>query len=621
MRIVSALGLLVITVVGVGQPAAPPPWRGLVARYPWPQTGVELVPNPGFADADDDGKPDGWSLNTKAWSLATGTGASRPPSLKLTDSHLRGATSIAETTVAAAAGWYTIAGLVRTEGLTRGCVRVQVKHEASGTCHNDAIGWTVSKREMFLLDQPKSLRVQAYGWGKPDGRAWFDDVSLQAHVPPDVEMFLLSPNHLGMLWADGPQTVRVAVRGNGLGHVRLTSVDGATVYAESAVALTDAWTTVTLSSATVPVNGVARVALDVPGANDTPTYQIVKTSKPAIYFDGDQYLIMPDASGQPTKRFAIGVYHTSGYPGTQEGWAKQLGTFFPALPADLYLNYWLGAAPASSLQALGRALAAWGMGYVHTINNKLVPKGAAQEGAPDEAYLGPMLAALADQPGQAGLYIADERNASWLRAIWGIRAYSRGPAPRLWTFIAQNRPDELSLWRDVTDVISVDRYPFYAPAPRPLGETYDNVQALRAAVHDARPVHYVIQYFGHADGFRWPTDDELRAQSWMAIIGGARGLWYWSLGAKGLAYLSETTTPKKSEAWQWLLDIVGEIKSHEAVLIAPPTAPPDVPEGIAAIARRVGNTTHVFTINRTGSPIAEWGVCPDPSCLRFWTSD
>ena len=51
---------------------------------------------------------------------------------------------------------------------------------------------------------------------------------------------------------------------------------------------------------------------------------------------------------------------------------------------------------------------------------------------------------------------------------------------------------------------------------------------------NARPFMTVLQFFKFTSMGRWPTLAEMRSHAYMAIVEGARGLMWWSLGANAL---------------------------------------------------------------------------------------
>src|SRR5205814_8842898 len=97
----------------------------------------------------------------------------------------------------------------------------------------------------------------------------------------------------------------------------------------------------------------------------------------------------------------------------------------------------------------------------------------------------------------------------------------------------------------------------------------------------SRPFVTVLQFFKFTSNGRWPSEAELRSMSYGAIVGGANGLFYWSLGAGALAYICDGSdaahSPSGSASWcQARIDnftilkgVLVELKALEPVLIMP----------------------------------------------------
>jgi hypothetical protein len=126
------------------------------------------------------------------------------------------------------------------------------------------------------------------------------------------------------------------------------------------------------------------------------------------------------------------------------------------------------------------------------------------------------------------------------------------------------------------------------------------------AVHGARPVWMVIQYFPLTGAGGWPTEAELRAMSWMAIVEGARGLFYWSFGAKGLAWVKDPR--EREQRWRELVKVTREIKALEPVLLAPDAdvVAPEPGDGAVRWLGKVGpdGARYLFAYNRGKAPAA-----------------
>ena len=85
-------------------------------------------------------------------------------------------------------------------------------------------------------------------------------------------------------------------------------------------------------------------------------------------------------------------------------------------------------------------------------------------------------------------------------------------------FGVSNQPHELSFWRDSLDVIGLDPYPLMnMKAGRPLTFVGQWTRAAREATFHSRPVWMVLQFFQGWSTDRWPTEEELRTMSLMAI--------------------------------------------------------------------------------------------------------
>ncbi len=84
-------------------------------------------------------------------------------------------------------------------------------------------------------------------------------------------------------------------------------------------------------------------------------------------------------------------------------------------------------------------------------------------------------------------------------------------------------------------MLGVDAYPLAALTGNDLAEVADRTRAAYQAAHGSRPVWTVIQFFQLDLESAWPTEQQLHDMSWMAIVEGATGLFYWEYGIRGLA--------------------------------------------------------------------------------------
>ena len=498
-------------------------------------------------------------------------------------------------------GEYTISGCIKTEGVTkpRTGARIALRSDPLGgnlvasPAQSGTKDWTCYSFDRVAVTRAGTHHLTAGVFGIPSGKIWYDALSIRPHSTPDVEMYLTRPNFMGKLLPDAPSTIRVKVKaGNPAmtsGTIVATKPDG-TVHASKPVTLGAEWTEHEL-----PAEGAndLRVKLEVPGANFAPAYDVKRESAfpPGGYIDQHNVLHLPAANGKLTPRFAIGLYHTSGY---DHKWGERLGRFFPRLKADLYLNYWLGQAPFEYLVSLGKYLRTQGMAYIDTINRANLATEARAK-------------ALAGRPGILGWYVMDEDKLHLADSRWAYRKRIVPVAPNMPFYVVSNVPRELYGWRDIGDVVATDSYPVRTVNRNPDGsyklhEVSSWAKAAMDSTHGARPAWTVIQFFAMDSKAGWPTTQDVEDMSWLAICRGSRGLFYWSLGAKGLGYVKDSA--KYEERLGGLANIITEIKSHESVLTAPAVPLPEpLPPGVAGVAYKRGDTTTVYSCNETNAEV------------------
>jgi hypothetical protein len=172
---------------------------------------------------------------------------------------------------------------------------------------------------------------------------------------------------------------------------------------------------------------------------------------------------------------------------------------------------------------------------------------------------------------------------------------------------ASNKVPSLSAWIDVVDVLGVHKYPISGPEKPggyPLHIVGENVRAGVEAVYNSRPIMPAVQFFPFRRGGRFPTREELRSMSYQSIVGGARGVSYWSIGVKGVAWICKPSSdwcPERVERWEDLKAVVSEIKSYEPALISL-EEPAEIAwdnQAIYALAKRHGGKDYVFAYNAT----------------------
>ncbi|MBI4241075.1 MAG: hypothetical protein HY613_05105 [Candidatus Rokubacteria bacterium] len=609
---------------------------GAEALYPWPEDPTNLVANPSF-EVDVAGQPADWTIGLPAFLFPDASAShSGAVSLHLRDSHLAPFYPLATQTVSAAPGWYNLRGWGKAvaAGTNNPGAGGRLSFWGTGASTpvvRDTTDWTLLEQTSILVPPGISptLRIEAYG--KPDGDIFFDDIALHRQIPPVVEWYFLYPNYRGVLFEDEPQTIQVSIAVHPE-EVGLTLADLVVRFVlETTTGKVIATRDVSPPAArfvfSVDISGLPRgdfrARLRALRARDGqllfeyPPYHLVKLSvaqraRLTAYVDADNVLVL---NGRRT--FALGIYDTTGYSNLPSAYEPRIAKIAEA-PFNLYLNYWLAAAPASALNALMVTLQKYDMAYLHTANSwydnhpdwpgATLCRGKSATTLGEDEFTACMAGELASNPVLAGWYTADEQRANQAARVFHQYTILRANDLDGVAFIAQNLPEELSRWRDAADVVGVDPYPiFNIPAGQlaPLEMVTDWVGQAQAAVEGSRPVWAVIQFFQFGSKGHWPTYDELRSMSYMAIVAGAKGLFYWSYGARGLAWVTDAEL--KEEYWQRLVRLTQEIKALEPALLsadAPGLLQAHAPAGdIRVLAKQVGKTRYLIAVNNTPQPL------------------
>jgi len=502
-------------------------------------------------------------------------------------------------------GLYTLRYWIKTQlpaGGRAGGLRVTINHNLEGGGRrwpsagvlNGTADWRLIEHR-FLL--PKNLKkrstritISRYR-GVEKGVAFLDGFTLERSVPPAVEAYLLYPNYRGYLPADGPQRLRVWVKVNESGakepaRLEVTSLIDRKKVAAAELPAGTKEKIVELDASKWPLG---RYALKTRlGKYEYATYIISKISPQqrdafGAWFDEHNVLHM---GGKAV--FPIGFYNTTRKFGIiDDGEIARLDKMAEA-PTNFNINYtWWNCSLADRKRYMGE-MNKRGIWYLDTLmpyaRNRPVRLKA------DENYgilkdLMPGLKSLETQeqkdrfltllgkemrklPGHAGWYVMDERPFGMVPSVFHLCDIMRRADPDHPTYGVNNKPGQVHFWRDTLDVFGLDPYPFLNMARgRPLTIAGNETRVCVDATHGSRPVWMVLHYFRGWSKDRWPTTEELRTMSLMAITEGARGIFYWSFGQKGI--LSVRNAKLREEYWQRGVTVTKELKSIEPALVAP----------------------------------------------------
>ncbi len=525
-------------------------------------------------------------------------------------------------------GIYKLSGWVRTQGVGSGTtngVRLQFdlrpllnEWKTTGVI-SGTHDWALYELSNLVVTQDATVTIKLENFNNTAGTAWFDDIKLEEQQGSGIEVFLLHPNFRGMLFDDQPQTMRfdlsVTPPGGDFSRHRVN----ATLKDEASGQVVTSQIYAPTASFVAELEGgamqmgrpylAAFSLIDASTGATVATYPAYRVSRaPAaarsamnVAFDDKNRVLV---RGVP--RFVLGVYDSrSSYSTNDAFWESQLWSptgerRMNGLKINFYLNYWYGEAPADAMKALMNNLQKHGVMYLQTGNCfDSFPTGTDFLINGADAYVRDIGA----HPGLGGYYTIDECLSSLIPGAFTQYDRLRRLDPDSVTFATNFGTPELALWRDSADILSTDPYPLYGAQPAGgynHGEVGEWTALTRDTVKDARPIMTVLQFFKFTVQGRFPTLAEMRNHAWMAIVEGARGLWWWSLGDNALtAVCSNTWCAERTGYMNNLKAVVNEIADLEPVLLAD-----DAPGALAGNSNPGAIRTKVKLLNGQGYLLA-----------------
>ena len=165
-------------------------------------------------------------------------------------------------------------------------------------------------------------------------------------------------------------------------------------------------------------------------------------------------------------------------------------------------------------------------------------------------------------------YIADEPELNGGRPsqISDINSFIKRLDPSRSTAVVIHRTDRFKEYRNASDILMVDRYPI---PKTPLSYIAEATQWAVKQKGDSGPVWAVLQAFGYQNpqhkgwGLREPTYDEMRAMTFLSIIHGARGIFYFTFTGSQYRIL------QSPEHWNDLKRVVSELNEIYPLLLLP----------------------------------------------------
>jgi|WetSurMetagenome_2_1015567.scaffolds.fasta_scaffold143696_1 hypothetical protein len=165
-------------------------------------------------------------------------------------------------------------------------------------------------------------------------------------------------------------------------------------------------------------------------------------------------------------------------------------------------------------------------------------------------------------------YIADEPelNSGSPSQIGEINSFIKKLDRNHPTAIVIHRTDRFKEYRDASDILLIDRYP--VPG-RPLSHVAEAANWAVIQKGAAGPVWAVLQAFGYQNeqlkgwGLREPTYDEMRAMTYLSIIHGAKGIFYYTFTGSQYRIL------QSPEHWNDLKKIAAELNRLYPLFLLP----------------------------------------------------
>lgn len=626
---------------GLVSAATPTPLvAGGLTALPETTTGPNLVRNAGFEDVN--------GVLPGAWEASEGWGADRQVSHSGAVSFRRsGHAPTASQAVTLKKGVYTLSAWVKTDGVGDGAssgIRLVLDSRSGGVNQwgaSEVISgtddWKRYEVGPVAIATDRTVRVRLESDNDARGTAWIDDVTLAQHMPPPIDVFMLYPNYRGMLFDDQPQAITL--------DVSVTPPVGTMAGYTVAATLSDERSGAAVASRTYPAAATFRATIPARAMRSGTPYVVkvalVDSARNAVVYTHPPFRVSKVPGGakaamnvavddknrllvRGTPRFVLGVYDAAAEYGTTESfWERQLWSptgirRIGDMKLNMYLNSWYGRVDATAVKSLMASLQKRGVMYLHT-GPCVAASPAALGNVPidtSDAYVQDIGA----HPGSAGYYTIDECSRFVPEAFAQYQRLKQLDRDGITLAALAGGPAEVALWREAGDVLSTVAYPMYGAEPaggyrhRVVAE---GAIAARQAVKNARPFMTVLPVSAPGALGRGPTLQEMRAHAYMAIVEGARGLWWWGLGDNALKAVCAGWCAEKTTHMINLESVVNEIAALEPALVAD-DAPGALTSNSEAAAIRtkvkvVDGTGYLFAYNGTSEPVRAafgWSTAP-----------
>jgi len=582
------------------------------------QDAGNLLANPGFEDADAQGKANGWTLPQPVYAIAADVARSGTRSLRyINDDAAR--YPLASTALPYEAGArYEFEVWVRTRGVQgedTGATVCLEWYDAAGGYLGGAYPpgvkgtqdtWTrVHGISGQTPDKAARCSVTCYVRKGMTGTAWFDDVAVRRYYPPLLSG-MTADRHRAE-YAGGPAEVLVGVEAS----------EGATASAAveiDAAVLDSAGNTVAQPTVERRQDGrLAALHFDTtPLAPGTYQVRAVASTLGGARRSACQMRLRRLA--EPRSRAVtideFGRTLVDGKP------FFPLGTYWSSVTEEHLRLY--AASPFNCLMPYGSPRAeqmdlieGHGLKVIYSIKDcfagtQWCPKSILSE-ADERPAIEKIVSAVRGHRALLGWYLNDELPVEMMPRLAAHQDWLEELDPDHPTWVVLYQVDDVRRYLPSFDVIGTDPYPI---PQKPASMALEWTRRTHQGCFGRRAVWQVPQIFDwgayrkgdEAAGCRPPTLPEMRSMAWQCIAGGANGLifysWFdlWKMNDKD----------PFDRRWAEVTAMAQEIRQRFPVLLLPGPAPAVTVAAPADVGWRLwgaGKEIHILAVNSGTAPV------------------
>ncbi|HEO70244.1 MAG TPA: hypothetical protein ENN80_03210, partial [Candidatus Hydrogenedentes bacterium] len=579
-----------------------------------------LVSNPGFEEAGDNGLPLRWGGPSSIYHRDTSVARSGEASLKYRNDDISHYALCPQGVTLEPGRIYALSAWVKTEGVVgedsgasiclewwdedRGYIGGSYPKGVKGDTD-----WTLIEGVSARIPkEAKHFGLMCYLRKGMTGTAWWDDVALVVAREDPMRSVLVVPNYRGEVADDGPAKAVVRVVLHLTDYADLDPAGLAlawTLRPEGGEAAAHGKQTGLASTAIdleIPVGDLPHGVYDLEVALVEPSGEVIATEHHRlrriaahpprkVYVDAHNRVIV---NGEPF--FPLGMYWSSIT-------ADELAVYADS-PFNCLMPYGRPEAEAMDLCHANDLKVLYSIkDYFHS--TKYCPQSIKTEADEHEAVL-EKYEAFHDHPALLGWYINDELPLSMLDRLAARQRLMEELDPQHPTWVVLYQVDQVAQYIPTFDVIGTDPYPIPS---KPVGMAAEWTRKTRDAVMGARPVWQVPQVFSWANykkteaeknECRPPTFDEMRSMIWQCIAEGANGIVCYSWFD-----IRRDKVRTFDETWPLVKRIAAEVAGVIPALLSIEETPEvacEAGDWLSWTVKQRGDTTYLIAVNADREP-------------------